>query len=139
MTVDAGLGDAVLLVGRLLFGGMLLWMGWSNLRNSEAMVEYAKAYDVPAAAGLVPIASGMFVLGSLGIMLGIYPVIAAAMVAAFLVGVTPAMHGFWTIEEPDERQQERIAFQKNAALFGGAMVLFVLGGETWAYALNIGV
>jgi len=139
MTVEAGLGGAVLLVGRLLFGGMLLWMGWSNLRNNEEMVAYATANGVPAAVGLVPVASGMLLFGSLGIVLGIYPVITATMVALFLVGVTPAMHPFWTIEAPAERQQERIAFQKNVALLGGALALFVLSDQTWAYALDIGL
>ncbi|MBS3761450.1 MAG: DoxX family protein [Halodesulfurarchaeum sp.] len=139
MTVEAGLGGAVLLVGRLLFGGMLLWMGGSNLRNNEEMVAYANANDVPVAVALVPIASGMLLFGSLGIVLGIYPTVAVAMISLFLVGVTPAMHPFWAIEDPAQRQQQRIAFQKNAALLGGALVLFVLSDQTWAYALDIGL
>jgi uncharacterized membrane protein YphA (DoxX/SURF4 family) len=138
MTAESGLGGAALLVGRLLFGGILLWMGWSNLRNNEEMVAYASAKDVPVAVVLVPIASGMLLFGSLGIMLRIYPTVAAAMVALFLVGVTPAIHPFWAIEDSAERQQERIVFQKNAALLGGSLALFVLSNPTWAYALNTG-
>ena len=47
----------------------------------------------------------MLVLGGLGIILGIYPVIAAGMLAVFFIGVTPTMHDFWNAPE-DEQQNE---------------------------------
>ena len=85
------------------------------------------------------IASGiLLLLGGLGIILGVYPIIAAGMLAVFFVLVTPVMHDFWAAPEA-EQQDEMVDFIKNVELLGASLVFLVLGGETWAYALNIGI
>lgn len=111
-------------LGRVLFGCVLAVTAIDNLRDLDGMVAYAESKDVPAADRLVPLSSGMLLLGSVGIVLGRFPRLAAGAVATFLVGVTPTMHDFWNLDE-EQREQQVIHFLKNSALFGGA--LFFLG------------
>ena len=138
MAVDTGLGAILILVGRLLFGGFLAFQGLNHFMNTDEMAGYAGSKGVPAARFGV-IASGiLLLLGGLGIILGVYPIIAAGMLAVFFVLVTPVMHDFWAAPE-EEQQNEMVNFIKNAELLGASLVFLVLGGETWGYALNIGI
>ena len=138
MAIDTGLGAILILVGRLLFGGFLAFQGLNHFMNTDEMAGYAGSKGVPAARFGV-IASGiMLLLGGLGIILGVYPIIAAGMLAVFFVLVTPVMHDFWAAPE-EEQQNEMVNFIKNVELLGASLVFLVLGGETWGYALNIGI
>ncbi|HET7323696.1 MAG TPA: DoxX family protein [Halococcus sp.] len=113
-------------LGRVLFGCVLAFTAIDNLRDLEAMTGYAESKDVPEAEKLVPFASGMLLLGSIGIALGRFPRLAGGAVAAFLVGVTPTMHDFWNMEE-EQREQQIIHFLKNTALLGGALFFLARG------------
>ena len=138
MAIDTGLGAILILVGRLLFGGFLAFQGLNHFMNTDEMAGYAGSKGVPAPRFGV-IASGiLLLLGGLGIILGVYPIIAAGMLAVFFVLVTPVMHDFWAAPE-EEQQNEMVNFIKNVELLGASLVFLVLGGETWGYALNIGV
>jgi putative oxidoreductase len=113
-------------LGRSLFGCVLAYTAIDNLRDVDAMVEYAESKDVPAADRLVPFASGMLFLGSIGIVLGRVPRLAGGAVAAFLAGVTPTMHDFWNLED-EQREQQILHFLKNTALLGGALFFLARG------------
>ncbi|ELY73990.1 DoxX family protein [Natrinema pallidum] len=138
MAFESGLGAVVLLVGRLLFGGLLVYQGLNHFAATDTMVGYAEAKGVPAARFGVVASGVMLVLGGVGIVLGVYPVIAAGMLAVFFVLVTPFMHDFWAVPE-EQQQDELIHFMKNVELLGTALLVFVLAGEPWGYALNIGL
>ena len=138
MAIDTGLGAILILVGRLLFGGFLAFQGLNHFMNTDEMAGYAGSKGVPAARFGV-IASGiLLLLGGLGIILGVYPIVAAGMLAVFFVLVTPVMHDFWAAPE-EEQQNEMVDFIKNVELLGASLVFLVLGGETWGYAVNIGI
>jgi uncharacterized membrane protein YphA (DoxX/SURF4 family) len=128
----------LLFVGRLLFGGVLAFTGVNHFLDLDDMTGYAAAKGLPAPRFAV-IASGvMLVLGGIGIVLGAYPTLAAGAIAVFLVVATPKMHDFWNAPD-DQQQTEMTQFLKNAALLGAALAFLVLGGETWNYAVNVGL
>ena len=137
MAVSTATADVVLLLGRVLFGGVLAFMGLNHFMQTDAMTGYADAKGIPAArlsvlgSGLVLVASG------LGIVVGAFPLLAALGLAVFFVATTPTMHDFWSFEG-EERQQEMTQFLKNAALLGGSLAFVALSSETWAYSLGIG-
>lgn len=80
--------------------------------------------------------SGLLLVGEgIGIAIGAFPVVAAALIAVFFVVTTPRMHDFWRAEG-QERQQEHTHFLKNAVLLGAALAF---GQESWAYAVSIGL
>lgn len=117
MTLGTGLGAIVLLVGRILFGGMLALSGLAHFGNASEMTEMTQLKGVPAPGFGVVVSGMMLVLGGLGILLGVYPIIAAGMLTGFFLVVTPVMHDFWAAPE-DQQQLQMIHFMKNVYLLG---------------------
>ena len=139
MAFDTTVGGIVFLVGRVLFGVLLGFMGLDHLTELDGMSEYAAAKGVPFPR-LGVLGSGLLlVLGGLAIVLGVYPLLGAAAIALFLLVVTPTIHDFWTVADPERRQAEMNDFLKNAALFGAALLVVSFSGTAWPYALNIGL
>lgn len=137
MALETTAGGLAFLVGRLLFGVLLGFMGISHFTGLDGMSGYARAKGVPAPRFAVVLSGLMLIVGGLAIALGVYPLLGAAVIALFFLGVTPVMHDFWTVEDPEQRQAELTNFLKNATLFGAALVLVALSGTAWPYALNI--
>ena len=133
----ATVSDAAFLAGRALFGGVLAFMGLNHFMNVESMAGYAEAKGIPAPTAAVVLSGLALVVGGLGVVLGLYPVVAAGVIVGFFVVVTPVMHDFWTVEDPQERQSEMTDFLKNAALAGGALALLAVGGAEWPLALSL--
>jgi uncharacterized membrane protein YphA (DoxX/SURF4 family) len=139
MALETTAGGLAFLVGRLVFGVLLGFMGLNHFTGLDGMSGYAKAKGIPAPR-LAVIGSGlMLIAGGLAIALGVYPLVGAAAIALFFLGVTPVMHDFWTVDDPEQRQSEMTDFLKNATLFGAALVLVAVSGTAWPYALNIGL
>jgi uncharacterized membrane protein YphA (DoxX/SURF4 family) len=111
------------LIGRLIFGGFFLYNGINHLRNRKALAKYAGAKGVPAPDLAVPLTAVPLILGGTSVLLGIKPKLAAAAILGFLAGVSPLMHDFWRIEDPNQRMNDMINFSKNMALLGGALAL----------------
>jgi uncharacterized membrane protein YphA (DoxX/SURF4 family) len=87
---------------------------------------------------MVPVTGGMLVFGGLGILLGVFPTLAAGAVVVFLLVTTPMMHDFWAAPEEDQ-MTEMTAFLKNVALFGAAVGFLALSGSSWPLAVGIGL
>lgn len=121
----SGLGgstrDPPSLLGRLLFGGVLTYMAIENFRDLEGQIGYAESKGLKKADSIVPFTSGMLLVGGLGVTLWRIPRIATGAVVAFLAGVTPVMHDFWTIDDEQQATAERYQFFKNVAMLGAAL------------------
>jgi len=110
---------AVLIAGRLLFGGFFLYSGIHHFLDASSMVSFAAAKGVPFPEAAILLTGVMLVIGSLSVLLGYRPHIGAGLIALFLIGVTPVMHNFWTEQGP-ARMSDMMNFTKNVALLGGA-------------------
>lgn len=115
--------------GRVLYGGILAMMAVDGLMNTEGRAEYAAAKGIPMPAAANIGAHALLLIGGLGITLWRGPALAASAAATFFLGVTPAMHDFWTIDDPEQKQQEMINFLKNAGLLGTALVFLGVANE----------
>lgn len=118
--------DILLLLGRLLFGGFFLASAFNHLTQGKHMIGYARSQGVPAPTLAVYGTGVLLLAGSLGVLLGVQVRIALALLALFLVGVTPAMHAFWKLEDPMARMGEQVNFMKNSALLGAALALLAV-------------
>ncbi|WP_430505101.1 DoxX family membrane protein [Haloparvum sp. PAK95] len=135
-----GTGAAELfLLGRLLFGGVLAFMGLNHFMDTDSMVGYAEFKGVPYPRAAVLVSGGMLLFGGLGIAVGAFPVLSAGALATFLLVGAVQMHDFWTMEDPEEKQSEMTQFLKNVTGFGAALALLAIGGAPWPYALNVGL
>ncbi|WP_380677362.1 DoxX family protein [Salinigranum sp. GCM10025319] len=132
-----GAGVAFLLA-RVLFGAVIAFMGLNHFLNAESMSGYAGAKGVPAPDLAVPFTGGMLLFGGLGVLLGVFPVLAAGAVVVFLVVTTPAMHDFWAAPE-EEQMTEMTQFLKNVVMLGAALGFLALGGVPWPFAVGAGL
>ena len=82
MVVESAAGAAIFLVARVLFGGLLAFMGVNHFTDTEAMAGYAEMKGLPAPTFSVVASGVVLVLGGLGVVLGVAPVLAAGALAA---------------------------------------------------------
>ncbi|GAB3680649.1 hypothetical protein GCM10028857_03660 [Salinarchaeum chitinilyticum] len=138
MVFESGLEGALLLGARLLFGALIAFQGLNHLLDHEGMTGYAEMKGVPVPGVAVAGSGIMLIGGGLGIVLGVFPAIAAGAVATFLVVTTPMMHDFWAVDD-DQAQDQMIHFIKNVELLGASLLFLAVSGTEWAYAVNVGL
>jgi uncharacterized membrane protein YphA (DoxX/SURF4 family) len=138
VVVDGGAVAVAFLLGRLAFGGLLAFQGLNHFMDLETMAGYAEMKGIPAPTAAV-VASGLILVGGgLGIGLGVFPLVAAAVLVVFFVVATPTMHDFWAAPD-DQAENEMIHFIKNVELLGASLVFLALATESWPYAIGIGL
>lgn len=138
MVFDTAGAGVVFLLARVLFGGILAFMGLNHFMNADQMVPYAEAKGVPLAGLAVPLSGGTLVAGGLSVITGAYVVVGAGALALFLLVTTPVMHDFWAAPE-DQQQDEMINFLKNVGLLAGSLVFLTLASVQWPYAAGVGL
>jgi putative oxidoreductase len=124
------------LLGRLAFGGFFIYNGINHLRQRKFMAQYAESKSVPAPEAAVAGTGVLMIVGGASIILGIKPALGAAAIVAFLAGVSPVMHNFWKVEDPNQRMNEMVNFTKNMALLGAAVALMGVE-EPWPASVSV--
>lgn len=124
------------LIGRVLFGGFFLYNGINHFRQREILRQYAAAKGVPRPDAAVSATGALLIVGGASILAGIKPKVGTAAVAGFLAGVSPVMHNFWNVEDPDQRMHDMVDFSKNLALLGGTLALMSVT-EPWPASVPI--
>lgn len=114
----------ILLIGRALFSSIFLMSVPGHFSGASAA--YAAGHGLPMAGLLVPAAGVTALLGGLSILLGYQAKLGGWLIVLFLVPVTLVMHNFWAFP-PEQVQQQLIAFKKNLALTGGAIMFAGFG------------
>jgi putative oxidoreductase len=128
--------SALLLVARVLFGGVLAFMGINHFQQTDQLTGYAQHKGVPAAKLSVLASGAVLVLGGLSVATGVAPAVGALALAAFLLVSAVVFHDFWAVPE-DQQQDEMTNFLKNVALAGGAFAVAAFAGSEWAYSAGI--
>jgi putative oxidoreductase len=128
---------AAFLIGRLVFGGFFLYNGINHLKQVKSLAQYAKAKKVLIPEVAVAATGVTLVAGGASILLGVKPKLGAAAIAGFLAGVSPLMHDFWSIQDPNQRMNEMVNFTKNLALLGAALALMGVE-EPWPASVPVG-
>jgi len=136
---DTPFAGELFLLGRILFGATLAFMGLNHFMDVDTMAGYAEFKGLPAPRFSV-IASGLvLVLGGVGVAAGAFPVLAAGALAVFLLVSAVTMHDFWSVDDPEEKQSEMTSFLKNVYGAGAALALLAVGGSAWPYAVGLGL
>lgn len=114
--------------GRAVLGGFFLYNGINHLQNTEALAGYAAAKQVSNPERSVQVTGAVLALSGASLLLGLKPRLGALGALGFLSAVSPLIHDFWNIENPQQKQSELIQFSKNVALMGAALAL--IGAES---------
>jgi putative oxidoreductase len=118
--------DAILIIGRILFGALFLLSGIGHFAKLEAMVGYAKYKKLPAAKFGVLISGLFFLIGGIYIILGLWVDLGALLLAITLILAAFIFHNFWKESDATAKMNEQIAFNKDLSLAGAALILFAL-------------
>jgi len=132
--------NAVLLVGRILFGALFVTSGIAHFAKLEAMTGYAKYKKLPAAK-LGVLASGLFfLLGGVYVAIGLWVDLGALLLAITLVLAAVIFHNYWKETDATAKQNEMIAFNKDLALAGASLILFALiaSGHVTDFGAHVG-
>lgn len=116
--------EAILLIGRIIFGGYFIFNGMNHLWNVNMMTPYTAAKGVPFPRVAVLGSGVLLLLGGISILLGLYAWVGAILVIVFLVPTTLIMHRFWGIADRMQSMMEMTMFLKNLALIGAAAMLW---------------
>ena len=123
-------------VARPLLAGMFVYGGLDAFRNPAGKVPKAEkvAPDIADLVGvdadteqLVQFNAAVQIGAGITLALGIFPRVSALLLAGSLVPTTLAGHRFWEEEEDAAQAQQRIQFLKNAAMFGGLLLVIEHG------------
>jgi putative oxidoreductase len=132
--------DLLLIVGRILFAALWIGAGFAHFKNLEAMTGYAKYKKLPAAK-LGVIGSGLtFLVGGILIAIGTWVDLAALLIAVTVILAAVIFHQYWKESDENTKMQEMMAFNKDMALGGAALILFALvaGGSLAEFGPSLG-
>lgn len=124
------------LLGRILFGGFFIKAGIDHLRHRHAMKPYVESKGVPKPELAVTLSAVPLLVGGTSLVLGVKPKWGALSVLGFLGAVSPLMHDFWQMEDPQERNRSQGDFMKNMALAGAALALMSIE-EPWTASVPV--
>ena len=115
----------IFLVGRIMFGGYFVMMGFNHFKNNKMLTGYAASKGVPSPSLAVYFSGILIILGGAGIISGWYPIISLALIIAFLLPVSFLIHSYWKNSDPMTKMADMTHFYKNMALIGATLMLIV--------------
>ena len=118
--------DKLQLLGRLLFGVLFIVAGVRKSMAFAGSAAYMAKNGVPMAEELLVLTLILEIGGGLLLVLGWHTRLIAAVLALFVVVVTPIFHGFWTFE-PALMANQLNHFIKNCAVVGGLLYVWAHG------------
>ncbi len=130
VVTETHVNAALLMIGRLLFGGYFVYAGIHHFLERASMAAVAAARGVPYPDVAVLATGTLIVIGGVSVLTGIMPKFGAFLIGLFLVGVTPIMHAFWNDPTAAERAADMVNFGKNVALLGATCIVAALP-EPW--------
>lgn len=115
----------VLLLGRILFSIVFLWM--FPMHFSEKAMGYAAAHGMPFPGLLMPLWGIIGLLGALSIILGYKARIGGWLIAIAMLPATFMMHKFWSVSDPMAAMMQKALFLKNLSLLGAGLIIAYFG------------
>lgn len=118
----------LVLVARFFFSAIFIVSALGHLTQTDSMAQYAAAKGVPAPRLSVIVTGLMILAGGFSVLLGLYVSIGALLLVVFLLPTAFLMHNFWTLEDPQARQNDQVHFMKDIALAGAAFLIWYFWG-----------
>ena len=118
--------DTLVTVGRVLYGGVMIFSGIQNYRHLKIMAELTKSKGMPVPTLCVVVASAICIMGGISILVNYQIKIGVLLVWVFLLPSTLIIHNFWTVKDPMEKGNEMGHFLKNLLILAGALIFLAL-------------
>jgi uncharacterized membrane protein YphA (DoxX/SURF4 family) len=110
--------------GRVGLAAMFITGGADAMLSPGPRTTKAEELGVPLDPELAVRVNGAAMLtAGVALALGLWPRLAAGVLAGSLIPTTLAGHPYWRLDDPAARRQQRTHFFKNVGLFGGALLM----------------
>ncbi|TWT75939.1 Inner membrane protein YphA [Posidoniimonas polymericola] len=121
--------NAVLtVVGRAMIAVIFLMSAVGNkIPQFNNVAGYMASEGVPAPQVMLFGAIVFLIAGSLSIIVGYRARLGAGLLLVFLILATYFFHDFWTMDDPQAKQDQMIQFLKNLSLMGTMLFLIANG------------
>jgi putative oxidoreductase len=111
-------------LGRVGLAAMFITGGADAMLAPGPRTIKAEELGVPLDPELAVRVNGAAMLAAgVALALGLWPRLAAGVLAGTLVPTTLAGHPYWQLDDPAARRQQRTHFFKNVGLLGGALLV----------------
>src|SRR4051794_10303312 len=106
-----GIQGALSVLGRIMLCTIFIMATVGNkIPNFSSVAEYMGKEGVPAPRLMLVGAIVFLIVGSLSVLLGFKARIGAALLLVFLILATYFFHDFWTVSDPQAKQEQMIQF-----------------------------
>lgn len=129
--------DSAFLAGRALFGGVIAIMAINNFVDLDTISARIGEKGVAHPRAVVVASTVPLILAAATILFGVCPQIGAAYIVLFMAGSTFVVHNFWSIDDPDEQDNQAFHFFKNLVILAGALLLLASTASPWPYAIHL--
>jgi len=119
--------DLVLLLGRLLLGGIFVFSGYFKVTAVATFAASLERRGVPFAPVMGAIGAYVEFLGGLAIVLGIELRYTSVLMIGFVIVATLISHRFWELAG-EARGAQQTQFLKNVGIAAGFVLLHGAGG-----------
>ena len=119
--MDAEIGRVLLVVGRLLLGGLFVYGGVHHLFTIPAITDVMIARGVPAARLVLLAGSAFQFIAGLLLVIGVFVAPAALGLVVFTLAASIMLLNFWDMEGP-AREAAINVWQSNLAIIGGLLI-----------------
>lgn len=118
--------EEIFLLARILFVYLVIGSGVGHLMATDAMAGYAQSRGISNSKLMVQISGVALIAGGVSVLLGVFGDAGSLGLAILLIIIAVMMHAFWKETDPQAKQMEMISFNKDIALAGGALAMYVL-------------
>ena len=130
-------GDAIVLLARILLVLLFVVFGWSKLNDYTGTVANMTRIGLPTPWGAAIVAIVVEFFVGLAIALGAWTRPLALLLALYTFGTALIGHHFWTMEGA-ARYGNVINFYKNLSIIGGCLLLYVTGPGRYSVDAALG-
>ncbi len=118
--------DWIALLARTMLAALFLVSGVRKITGYAGTLGYMTKFGVPMVEALLVLTIVVEIAGGLMLIFGYKARFAAALLALFVLIVTPIFHAFWAVE-PAQFGNQLNHFLKNASVVGGLLYVLAFG------------
>lgn len=114
--------EILFIIGRVLFGGLMVFAGVSHFTQMKKMIGMAKMNKVPIPGLAVAVTGLLLLLGGLSVVVWYEIWWGLVALLVFFVPTTLMMHAFWNAA-PEKKTQQMHGFMGNISIIGLLLML----------------
>jgi uncharacterized membrane protein YphA (DoxX/SURF4 family) len=115
--------EIVIIIGRILFGGLMAFSGINHFTSLKKISAMARSKKVPAPTLATLVTGALLLLGGLSYLAWYQPFVGTVLLLVFFVPTTLFMNAFWQEKDPAKKENKMHGFMGNVSIIGLLLVI----------------